>query len=393
MTFPLPTRITQVTESPISEAYGWLGIRPDHRSDELLDVSQAVPGYPPPESLQRAIGQAATEPAVSRYTDQLGIPPLREALAAEMTAIYGAEIGPDSVAITAGCNQAFCLLMSTLCVPGDEVILPLPYYFNHDMWLRLQGIVPVYFECNEEMIPRAQDASSKLSEKTRAIVLITPNNPTGAPYPSATLEDFFDLAKRNGLVLAVDETYRDFRADRESPHALFRHEDWPDTLVHLYSFSKAFSITGYRTGALIAHPDLLFEIAKGIDCVSICAPHIGQRAALFGLLELAEWREGNRQRMLARIDCFRDGMESAPGGFRLISSGAYFAYVEHPYEDNSSKQVGRALAQQQAVLSLAGSMFGPRQERYLRLAFANLSRADIGRLLERLGKARLTFDS
>ncbi len=306
--------------------------------------------------------------------------------------MYGADIDRDQVAITAGCNQAFCLLMSTLCEPGDQVLLPLPFYFNHDMWLRLQGIEPVYVEADEHMLPRLDAARELLGPRTRALVLVTPNNPTGVCYPPALIEAFHDLCRSAGIALVLDETYRDFRETRDAPHALFERSDWSGTLVHLYSFSKVFSITGYRTGAVVADPKLVFEMAKAVDCVSICAPHIGQRAALFGLEALHDWREQNRRRMMARIDTFRHGMVGEPGGFRLVASGAYFAYVEHPYAGHGSMAVGKALAQQRDVLCLAGSMFGPGQERFLRLAFANLSRQRIEKLLERLAQTRLELD-
>ena len=134
-----------VAVSPISEAYGCLGERPaplgpgSGAETEIIDVSQAVPGYPPPESLRRHVAERALDPETHRYTDQLGLPALRAALASDLERAYGGRVDARQVAIAAGCNQAFCLVADALAGAGDEVILPLPFYFNHDMWLRARG--------------------------------------------------------------------------------------------------------------------------------------------------------------------------------------------------------------------------------------------------------------
>src|ERR671919_624843 len=108
-------------------------------------------------------------------------------------------------------NQAFCLALMSIAKAGDEVILPRPHYFNHDMWLRMQGVTPVSldFRPGSGAVPNAEDAAKLIGAKTRAIVLISPNNPTGAVYPRETIHAFYELAQRSGIALMLDETYKD----------------------------------------------------------------------------------------------------------------------------------------------------------------------------------------
>ena len=112
------------------------------------------------------------------------------------------------------------------------------------------------------------------------------------------MEGYYDLCAARGIALVLDETYLDFRDTDERPHDLFDRADWGDTLIQLYSFSKVFALTGYRVGAITARAQALIEIEKIMDCVAICAPHIGQRAALFGLNHLHDWKREKAEMML-----------------------------------------------------------------------------------------------
>jgi aspartate/methionine/tyrosine aminotransferase len=215
-------------------------------------------------------------------------------------------------------------------------------------------------------------------------VLVSPNNPTGAVYSPAALRGFYDLARRRNVALVIDETYRDFMAGDERPHALFEDGAWPSAFVHLYSFSKVFCLTGYRVGAVVADRALVAQIAKAMDTVAICAPRIGQEAALWGLEHLGEWRAGNRLMMRARLAAFHDAMKRNDNGYRIVSAGAYFAYVQHPFGDRPAADVARRLADEENLLALPGSMFGQGQERYLRFAFANVAAETMAPIAERL---------
>src|SRR5881394_870600 len=264
--------LAAVEPSPIGETKRWVLGRTFPVDRPLIDLSQAVPGYPPAMELRRHLGERLLDPAMHGYTPILGLPALREDYAAHLAAFYGAAIRPDEVGITSGCNQAFCLALMSIARAGDEVILPRPHYFNHDMWLRMQGVTPVSldFRPGSGAVPDARDAEALITPRTRAIVLISPNNPTGAVYPAATIDAFFELAKKHKLALLLDETYKDFLPEGTRPHELFSDPAWRGTLVHLYSFSKVFALTGYRVGGVAADARLLSEIEKAMDCVSIC---------------------------------------------------------------------------------------------------------------------------
>jgi aspartate/methionine/tyrosine aminotransferase len=378
--------LAAVAVPPIAEAANWIKGRVFPPDRPLIDLCQAVPGYPPAESLTSHLAARIAEPAMARYTDILGLPALRRALADEAGAFYGAAIAPEQVAITAGCNQAYCLALMALAGPGDEVILPLPYYFNHQMWLDMLGIRARHlaFRPDRGGVPEPGEAAALIGPRTRAIVLVTPNNPTGAIYPASVIADFHRLAREHGLALVLDETYRDFLPAAGAPHRLFEEPGWADTLVHLYSFSKVFSLTGYRVGAAICGAGLAAEIAKAMDCVSICAPRLGQEAALYGLGALAVWREEKRLLMRERLSALRQAMRRNHTGYELVSAGAYFAYMRHPFAGESATAVAQRLAAEQNLLVLPGSMFGPQQEGFVRCAFANVEAALMPEVARRL---------
>ena len=374
--------------SPICEVRSWTADGPPAVDLPLLDAAQAAPGYPPAPGLQQRMAELDHR-AVSRYGPVLGEQALREALADEMSASYGAEVRPEQTAITAGANQAFCLAAAALCEPGDEVILPAPYYFNHDMWLSISGVRAVYLPCSDGMLPSPEAAGTLLTDRTRAMVLVTPNNPTGRVYPPDLVSDFAGLAAARGVYLIMDEAYRHFRGGPGPAHRLFGDPDWDRCVIHIGSFSKAYAIPGYRMGSLAASPGLLAEIEKVADCLTICPNRLGQEAALYGLRRLGGWVEDRRREIHGRIEEFTRTADGRP--YEVASAGGHFVYLRHPFEGAPAREVARRLYEELAVLALSGDMFGPGQDRFLRLAFANLSDRDVPELARRLAESVRLF--
>jgi aspartate/methionine/tyrosine aminotransferase len=389
MSLSVSPAILRIEAPPIAEALTW--VRPGKRNRELLNLCQAVPSYAPAEALQAEIAGLARDPAIHLYTDIHGIPELRSALAQHIAADYRGRIEPENVSITSGCNQAFCAAIMAVAQRGDNIVLPVPYYFNHQMWLDMLGVekrlLPAFAEARAYPLP--EEAAALINDRTRAIVLCSPNNPTGAIYPPHVIEAFYDLAKASGIALIIDETYKDFRSSPEPLHNLFAKPDWPDIFVQLYSFSKVFAMTGYRVGSIIAGSKILAEAEKILDCMAICAPQISQRAALFGLANLKDWKQEKQLLMERRRAALLTAFNNPRLSYKLISSGAYFAYVKHPFAKTTAKSVAMRLAGEHDVLCLPGSMFGPDQDSYLRFAFANSPAEDMPVLVERLIESQL----
>jgi aspartate/methionine/tyrosine aminotransferase len=268
------------------------------------------------------------------------------------------------------------------------MIVPLPYYFNHDMWLRMEGITPVYLEPGDGWRPDPEAARRAISPRTRAILLVTPGNPSGVTVPPATIAEFAAIAAEHDITLIVDETYRNFRGTKEPAHTLFADPAWGENVVSLHSFSKDFAIPGYRVGALVASPKLIREAMKVLDCVQICAPRIGQEAALAGLLHATAWREAKALEVSRKLEAFQAMMAARPGGFELAACGAYFGWIRHPFVGKPTADVVQNLLFSHDLLLIPGTAFLPDDRRMIRASVANLALeeiAEFGRRLESAG--------
>jgi aspartate/methionine/tyrosine aminotransferase len=378
--------LTQTASPPIPEAKLWAN-RYDGSAGPLIDFSQAVPGYPPHREMLRRLGEAAASREAASYGAILGDEALRGAYADHISDLYGGEIIGREVAITAGCNQAFFIAIMALAKAGDAVILPTPWYFNHKMALDMLGIEAVPLPCRAErgFVPDVVNAEPLLNERVRAIVLVTPNNPTGAVYPPETIAAFKRLCTAHGIALILDETYRDFIAADRRPHGMLAERDWSDTIIQLYSFSKSYCIPGHRTGALVAGDEVIWEVAKVLDTLQICTPRVPQLVLPWAIEALAEWRADNRTEITTRATAFKAAF-SALDGWRIGSIGAYFAYVAHPFAGMSDAEVCARLARECGVLCLPGFYFGPGQEGFLRVAFANVGATEIEEVPARISR-------
>jgi aspartate/methionine/tyrosine aminotransferase len=377
--------VADVGSPPIPEAQSWTA-RYDGSFGPLINLSQAVPGNAPHAGLLERMAASAGSAAGAQYGPISGDAGLRQAYAAEMSRLYEGRIEPADTAVTAGCNLAFFAAMMLLAHRGEAVLLPTPWYFNHQMSLDMLGIEPRPLPCRPEagFVPRAEDAEALIDGRVRAIVLVTPNNPTGAVYPAHVIEGFAELCRRRGFYLVVDETYRDFLPQGlNRAHGLFATDAWRGTVIQLYSFSKSYAIPGHRTGAITADAPLIEQAAKILDCIQICAPRTAQAALPLAIDGLRDWREANRAEINRRAQVFQRALAPLPE-WRIESVGAYFAYLRHPFPGATAQAVAERLATERGVLCLPGSYFGPGQEGHLRVAFANVGAEILAGLTERL---------
>jgi len=352
----------------------------------MIDMSQAVPGYDAHPDMTAALTAAAADTESAKYGRVEGDWELRSGYADHLGDIYDTDILPEETHITSGCNQAFVAAALAVAGQGDEILMTRPCYFNHESALGMLGIDISYFDCHPEngMLPALDDVAAAIGPATRALAIVSPNNPCGAVYPPDLLGALFSLCQDHGIWLILDETYRDFMPlNTGRPHDLLRRDGWQDTLIQLYSFSKSYCMPGHRLGAVAGGRDLVLQLAKVIDNIQICAPRAAQMAVTPMLSQLADWRQENRTRIAARADLFQKVMAELTG-WTLLSIGAYFGYVRHPFDGTSSLQVAMRMAQEAGILTIPGTFFGEDQEAYLRFAFANAGRDVIAALPDRL---------
>jgi aspartate/methionine/tyrosine aminotransferase len=383
------TRTASTFSPPVMEARRWIeGVTfPPERP--LINVSQAAPVDPPPAPLREAMARIVMEDASAHlYGPVLGLPELRAAVAARWSRDYRGAVAPGQVAITSGCNQAYCAAIAALCGEGTEVILPSPWYFNHRMWNDMSGVATVPLETGPDLLPDPERAAALITPATRGIVLVSPNNPGGVEYPATLLAAFRDLCRARGLALILDETYRDFDSREGPAHDLFTDPDCAEVLVQLYSFSKSYRLTGHRIGAVTASEARIAQMERFLDTVTICPTSLGQKAALWGMENLDDWLAGEREEILSRRRAMEASFERlATRGWHLMGCGAYFGWIAHPFEEPSDA-LARRLVREAGVLLLPGTMFTPEGaeagRRQLRIAFANVDAAGIAGLEERL---------
>ena len=372
---------------PVMEVREWLKL---NRKTEkpLLNLSQAAPMSPPPDALIKFLSKEALQTENHLYGEVLGDVPLREEIVNLWNKEYRSSICINNVAITSGCNQAFCAAISTIASAGDSILVPVPWYFNHEMWLTIQGINIIPIPCDANMLPDFEKAKALLDKKTKAIVMVTPNNPTGVEYPTSLVEKFSALAKSSDIKLVIDETYKNFGNKQSN---IIYNGEWDDHLIQLYSFSKVYRLTGHRVGLMVASKSFIKQVEKFLDTTNICPNRLAQKAAYFGLLNLQDFITEEKLKIDKLKVSFKEALKENIN-WSLLGIGGYFAYLR--YNSNlDSISIAKKLLYEQSILTIPGDMFFPKaknlfvkERRSIRIAFANSTSKEIDDLFKRLKK-------
>ncbi len=370
---------------PVMEVREWLKL---HRNSKkpLLNLSQAAPMSPPPENLLKYLSEQSLLTENHLYGDVLGDIPLREEIVNLWNEEYSSSICINNVAITSGCNQAFCAAISTIATAGDSILVPVPWYFNHEMWLAIQGINIIPIPCDKNMLPNIVAAKKLIDKKTKAIIIVTPNNPTGVEYPSKLVRNISNLARDNNLKLIIDETYKNF--GNKQSNILYEGK-WDEHIIQLYSFSKVYRLTGHRVGLMVASKSFIKQVEKFLDTTTICPNRLAQKAAYFGLLNLKEFMVKEKSKIEKLKDTFEKELRNIEN-WSLLGIGGYFAYLGYNSTVDSISIAKKLLADQN-ILTIPGEMFFPKsknlfikEKRSIRIAFANSTYEEIIDLFKRL---------
>jgi aminotransferase len=379
----IPSRILEIELPPFDP----LNVRAAQlraAGHEVISLGQALPFYPPPASVLRAAQAALERPDVHGYTTDPGRPGLRRVLAERLRDAAGIECGPDDLMITAGANHAFTTALTTLVSAGDEVVLPAPYFTNHQMAVQAAGALAIEAPVADRDTYSVtwNDIAPALTDRTRAVVLCNPSNPTGARVNAdAGTRIVTELAARDILVLS-DETYMHFVYDGNHWSAA-SVAGWRRNVVVIGTFSKSFAMMGWRVGYLLADAPVCTQATKVQDAMIICAPTISQIAAEAAVRDDWNYPLTFHAELLDRRARLSDGLAPIANVSWMPASAGFFAFVRVDGCADSN-QLALDLLEEAHVVTIPGASFGRSGEGCLRLSYGSVHGDGLAKAIERL---------
>jgi aspartate/methionine/tyrosine aminotransferase len=347
----------------------------------VIHLEIGEPDFPAPAEAVEAC-RAALAGGKTRYTDSRGLPELRAAIAADKTQRTGAPVDPEQVLVTSGTSPALLLVFSLLLEPGDEVIVPAPHYACYPNFVRFCGGVPVAVPCDPasgwtidpDAVRRA------LTKKTRAIVMGSPANPTGAVQPRDVIQALAAL----GVPLVSDEVYDGLVYD--GAHATSALEVAADGEVYvLDGFSKRYAMTGFRLGYAIVPKPALRPLQILVQNLFISAAEFVQRAGLAALAHGEPTVAAMRTAYARRRDLLVGGLRTLGFGVAAAPRGAFYVLADARRFDTDSLRLAARILEQAHVAVTPGIDFGAAGEGFLRFCYANSDDA-IREALARMGR-------
>lgn len=358
------------------------------RKPGTISLGQGVVHYPPPAGVREGIAEFFQGGvSANLYGPVGGVEPLVELLAKKLQSENGIETGDGDcrVVVTAGGNMAFLNAILAICDMGDEVILLSPYYFNHEMAVTMASVRPVVVPTDENYQPRADAIAAAITPRTRAVVTISPNNPTGAVYPESTLRDINTLCARRGIHHVHDEAYEYFTyADARHfspgsiPGASAEHT------ISLFSLSKSYGFASWRIGYMALPATLLPAVHKIQDTNLICPPVISQYAAVGALRVGSEYC---RERVRGLSEVRRLVLDHLGEVADLVTvppaEGAMYFLVKVRSQRRDMELV-EALIRDFGVAVMPGSTFGIHDACSLRISYGALEKPTVAEGITRL---------
>ncbi|HXW06180.1 MAG TPA: pyridoxal phosphate-dependent aminotransferase [Vicinamibacterales bacterium] len=375
------SRRLAAVQAPVIPIVGrWIAETPG-----TISLGQGVVSYEPPEAAIQAAHRFGATLADHRYGPVEGLPPLVATLEEKLARENDIQVRPRSrVVVTAGGNLAFMNAVLAVTDPGDEVLLPVPFYFNHEMAIVMAGAVPVAvpttgsYQLDPGAIARA------MTPRTRAVVTVSPNNPTGAVYPESALRAVNALCRDRGAFHVHDEAYEYFTygdARHFSPGSI---DDAAPHTISLFSLSKAYGMASWRVGYMVV-PDALWDAVNKIqDTILICPPAVSQHAALAAL----QVGRSHAASHLARLDATRRSILSAlrePGlPCDVPAADGAFYYLVRVQSSLDPMTLAERLIREHRVAAIPGSAFADAAPCSIRISYGALGADTIAEGITRL---------
>ncbi|GEA19542.1 MAG: aminotransferase [Moorella sp. (in: firmicutes)] len=359
----------------------------------VISLGVGEPDFVTPWHIREACVQSL-ERGYTMYTSNYGLPELRQAIAGYLAERFGLSYDPQKqVMVTIGASEAVDLALRTVINPGDEVLIPEPCYVSYQPIAQMAGGVPVTVPTTmeDEFAITAARLEKYITPRTKVLILCFPNNPTGAVLNDAEMQAIAALVKKYNLLVISDEIYAELRYDGP-PRSFAALPGMQERTILVSGFSKAFAMTGWRVGYVAAHPDFLAAMVKIHQYTILCAPVMGQMAALEAL------RHGRQdvERMVAEYDRRRRLVVSRLREMGLECfepRGAFYVFPSIKVTGLTSTQFAEELLKEEKVAVVPGPAFGSSGEGFIRCSYAT-SLAELMEAMNRMERfvaRRLAF--
>jgi aminotransferase len=372
-------RVREIPFSGIREFFDLV-----QKSRDVVSLGVGEPDFPTPEALKDA-GIRAIENDWTSYTSNYGLLELRERIARKLKLKNGLVRDPErEILVTVGVSEALDLAIRAIVNPGDEVLIPEPSYVSYkpDVWFAHGNPVPIPTLEENGFRVQSDDIEERITEKTRAIIVPSPNNPTGSVLKKKDLEGIADIAVDRDLIVLSDELYEELVYDSERHYSIGSFNGMGDRTITLNGFSKAYAFTGWRLGYAAGNPEVVEAMMKIHQYTMLCASSVSQYAALDAFDHVEEVRDmvrsyDRRRRLLVK------GLNSLPGISCITPKGAFYAFPNVGETGMGSDEFARKLFKGAGVAVIPGNTFGDSGEGYVRCSYS-VSRENISEALARM---------
>jgi aspartate/methionine/tyrosine aminotransferase len=350
-----------------------------------ISLGQGVVHYGPPRAALDAVRSALDLPSTHEYQDGAGLPALVSRLATKLSAENGIDVARGArIMVTAGANMAFMHAVLAITAPGDEIILNVPFYFNHEMAIQMADCTAVRVATDDHYQPRLDALRAAITPRTRAIVTVTPNNPSGAVFSESSLREINALCRDRGIYHIADEVYEYFTygSARHASSGSFPGAE--GHTIAMYSLSKAYGFAGWRIGYMAYPEHLASAMAKCQDTILVCPPVASQIAAIAALDVGRAYCEPHVRELAGIRDIVFSQLSAlAPLATVPAADGAFYCLLKvHTALDPMT--IAERLIREHKVAVIPGPAFGMTDGCYFRVAYGALQKETVAEGVGRL---------
>ena len=344
----------------------------ERKGEKLIHFELGEPDFETPQHIREA-AKRALDQGFTHYTPNAGLLELREAIAEKLKKDNEIEVDPASeICVTVGSQEAAYLVITCTIEPGDEVLITDPAYYTYANCVRMAQGTPVWVPLRKENDFRLdpKEMEKQITSKSKMIVINSPSNPTGTVCSKEDLQEIDDIARKHELLVLSDEIYEKLVYDGNRHCSIAALSNNPDQIMTLNGFSKAYAMTGWRLGYVVASKQIISELVKVQQTAVSCPTAFAQKGAVEALRGPQDSLTKMKEEFERRRNIIIDGLNGISGLSVTRPKGAFYAFVDMRSTGKPSQELAELFLNEAKIVTTPGSAFGAHGEGYLRISYA-----------------------